>query len=216
MPLQPVTPPQTAPLIDDVYAQRTWYLFFDQLKQAASTGGGIVQYGTSTKRLALPTQGLPNGALWWESDTGLIYLWNGPSLKWLWIAGTQIGTNAQRLALSTQSLPNGGLWYESDTGLTYTWKLANTTWTYVAGTQIIDQTLTAPTTIAAPTTGARDLVVILRQDATGGRTITWGANFSATSASIDTTASTISVFLFVLSGAGLYVMVGQPTTGMTP
>jgi hypothetical protein len=168
--LQPVTPTENTPLIVGVYAQRTWYLFLEQLRKSASTGGGIVQYGTNAQRLALPTQGLPNGALWYESDTGLIYLWNGPNLKWLWVAGTQI----------------------------------------------IDQTLTAPTTIAAPTTGARDLVVILRQDATGGRTITWGAGFSGTSASIDTTASTISVFLFVLSGAGLYVMVGQPTSGMTP
>jgi hypothetical protein len=168
--LQPVTPPQTAPLIFDVYAQATWYLFFDQLRQAAITGGGIVQYGTSARRLNLPTQGLPNGALWYEQDTRLTYLWNGPSLKWICIAGTQV----------------------------------------------IDQTLTAATTIAAPTTGATELVVILRQDATGGWTITWGAGFSAASPSIDTTASTISVFRFVLSSAGLYVMVGQPTTGMTP
>ena len=170
MPLQPVTPPQKAPLINDVYTHRTWYLYFDQLTKAASTGGGIVQYGTNAQRTALPTQGLANGTLWYESDTGLIYLWNGPKLKWI----------------------------------------------YIAGTQIIDQTLTAAATIAAPTTGAKELVVILRQDATGGRTITWGAGFSATSANIDTTASTISVFHFVLSGAGLYVMVGQPTTGMAP
>jgi hypothetical protein len=167
--LQPVTPPQTAPLLYDVYVQRTWYLFFDQLRQTASTGGGIVQYGSNAQRLGLPTQGLPDGALWYEQDTGLIYLWNGPFLKWV----------------------------------------------CVAGTQIIDQTLTGATTIAAPTTGAKELVVILRQDATGGRTITWGPGFSATSPSIDTTPSTISVFRFVLTNAGLYVMVGQPTTGMS-
>ena len=168
--LQPVTPLGSTPLIDGVIATRSWYLFFEQLRKSASTGGGIVQYGTNASRVALASQGLANGTIWYESDTGLIYLWNGPTLKWI----------------------------------------------YIAGTQIVDQTLTAPATIAAPTTGARDLVVILRQDATGGRTITWGAGFSGTSSNIDTTPSTISVFLFVLSNAGLYVMVGQPTTGMTP
>jgi hypothetical protein len=214
--LQPVTPPENTPLVNGVYTLNTWYLFFEAVRQAAVTGGGIVQYGTRAQRIARQTQGLADGTFWYERDTGLIYLWNAPSLKWLWIAGTQIGTQAQRLALSTQGLPDGGLWYESDTGLTYTWNLNNTAWVYVAGTQIIDLTLTAATTIAVPTTGARDLVVILRQNATGGWAITWGVGFSATSANIDTAASTISVFRFVLSSAGLYVMVGQPTTGMTP
>jgi hypothetical protein len=92
---------------------------------------------------------------------------------------------------------------------------------------IIDKTLTAASTTITPpiasSNGARsfvavpaaDLIYIIRQDATGGRTIVWGAGFSGASANIDTTASTISTFRFVLSG-GLYVMVGQPTTGMTP
>ncbi len=79
---------------------------------------------------------------------------------------------------------------------------------------VTDQTLTAATTaISAPTVG-QDWVVILRQDATGGRAITWGAGITCASVNIDTTLSTVSVFHFVKSGAS-WVMVGQPTTGMT-
>ena len=33
--------------------------------------------------LTLPTQGLPDGALWYEQDTRLTYLWSGPFLKWI-------------------------------------------------------------------------------------------------------------------------------------
>jgi hypothetical protein len=79
---------------------------------------------------------------------------------------------------------------------------------------VTDQTLTAAsTTINAPAVG-QDWVVILRQDATGGRAIVWGAGIKATAANIDTTASTVSTFRFVKSGSD-WVMAGQPTTGMT-
>ena len=77
-------------------------------------------------------------------------------------------------------------------------------------------TLTGPTTIVSPTSGTL-WAVILRQDATGGRTIAWDAGVSAASINIDTTASTISTFLFAYdTTVNLWVMVGQPTTGMTP
>lgn len=98
-----------------------------------------------------------------------------------------------------------------------TWYLYLQSLLQYGGTQIIDMTLTsaAGTTISAPKGGMVDLVVIIRQDATGGRTFTWGSGFSATSNNIVTTALTVSTFRFVLAG-GFYVMVGQPTTGMTP
>lgn len=85
--------------------------------------------------------------------------------------------------------------------------------------QVVDQTLTtASTTINIPTNAyALFLTVILRQDATGGRAVVWGAGFSGYSSAIDTTASTISVFLFSYSSSvAKWVMCGQPTTGMTP
>src|SRR5262249_10697656 len=51
---------------------------------------------------------------------------------------------------------------------------------------VTDQTLTAAsTTINAPSVG-QDWVVILRQDATGGRAITWGTGIKAASVNIDT------------------------------
>jgi hypothetical protein len=166
-----IVPPQSvAPLDPGGLFKRDWYLFFGAAQRAASTGNGISQYGTSAERKLVDTQGLPDGALWAETDTGLIYQWHGAVLKWV----------------------------------------------FAAGTQIIDQTLTvASTTINAPATGAIELVVILRQDATGGRAVVWGTGFSAAAANIDTTALTVSTFRFVLSG-GKYVQVGQPTTGMTP
>ena len=80
---------------------------------------------------------------------------------------------------------------------------------------VTDQTLTAAsTTINHPASG-EDWTVILRQDATGGRAVVWGAGIKAVSAGIDTTASTVSVFRFKRSGVDWY-MTGQPTTGMTP
>jgi hypothetical protein len=167
-----IVPPQNAaPLDSGGLFKREWYLFFTAARAASSSGNGIVQRGTSSARKLLDTQGLPDGALWAESDTGLVYQWHGAALAWLFIAGTQI---------IDLTLPHG-----------------------------------ASTTINAPTTGAVELVVILRQDGTGGGTVVWGTSMTATAASIDTTASTVSAFRFVLAG-GKYVQVGQPTTGMTP
>jgi hypothetical protein len=67
---------------------------------------------------------------------------------------------------------------------------------------------------AAGSSGYSEMVVILRQDGTGGRAVVWGDGFVAASTAIITTASTISVFRFVRSGSS-WVMAGQPTTGMT-
>ena len=168
-----IVPPQSAaPLDSGGLFKREWYLFFHAAQSAASSGNGIVQFGTSAARKTTTTQGLPDGALWLETDTGLSYQWR--------VTNTSMG------------------------------------WVVAAGTQIIDLTLTAAsTTINAPATGASERVVILRQDATGGRAVVWGTGFSAAAANIDTTALTVSTFRFVLSG-GKYVQVGQPTTGMIP
>ena len=82
-------------------------------------------------------------------------------------------------------------------------------------TAITDITLSAASTeIDTPTSGAW-WVVVLRQDAIGGRAITWGPGVSGASLAIDTTASKISVFLFAFDKfSNLWVMVGQLTTGM--
>ena len=81
----------------------------------------------------------------------------------------------------------------------------------------LDQTLTAAsTTIHAPGTGGNLLVVILRQDVTGGRAITWGAEFSAVGTSLgQALPSTLCAFLFALSN-DKWVLVAEGPKDMTP
>jgi hypothetical protein len=84
-----IVPPQSsAPLDSGGLFNREWYLFFHAAQSAASSGNGITQYGTNSARKLLDTQGLPDGALWVETDTGLVYQWHGSSLQWVWILGT--------------------------------------------------------------------------------------------------------------------------------
>jgi hypothetical protein len=84
-----IVPPQSsAPLDSAGLFIRDWYLFFHAAQSAASSGNGIAQYGTGSARKLLDTQGLPDGALWAETDTGLVYQWHGSSLQWIWILGT--------------------------------------------------------------------------------------------------------------------------------
>lgn len=130
------------------------------------------------------------------------------------------GTEAKRKAANPEQLPDGTLWLATDSGFLYQYRLGSTglpEWQIVLGHQVMDLTLTtASTTVAAPTSGVPTLTVILRQDATGGRAVVWGSGFSAASTSLGAAvASSLSTFSFVLSG-GKYVMVGQPTTDMTP
>lgn len=87
----------------------------------------------------------------------------------------------------------------------------------VAVNTIIKTLGVASTTITAsftPAIGAL-LVVLLTQDATGGRAITWDVMFSGASFQIDGTALTISTFLFTGNGTK-WVMTGTPSTGMVP
>jgi hypothetical protein len=85
---------------------------------------------------------------------------------------------------------------------------------------ITDTTLTASlTSSTALSPPAKGLlwVVIVRQNSTGGWAIVWSSTVSGASVNIDTTASTISTFLFAYSSTfGKWIMIGQPTTGMAP
>lgn len=69
-----------------------WYLCFQAIKDAVSGANGIVQFGPSTNRKGLETQGLVDGTLWLETDTGLVYRWNGATLQWFWVLGTMRAT----------------------------------------------------------------------------------------------------------------------------
>lgn len=127
------------------------------------------------------------------------------------------------MAMKLPSIPGGRTIAERDGAVTVGWwlffdgllRLFSLLW--AAYRLVIDEELTAAsTTIDAPDTGTGgELVVILRQDATGGRAIVWGTGFVAASTAIDTTASTISTFRFTFSD-GDWVMTAHPTTGMVP
>lgn len=79
---------------------------------------------------------------------------------------------------------------------------------------------TVVTPASIPSTGAL-LRVILTQDATGGRQITWAANVKWARIDIDTTALTVSVFEFMgrvdpATSTVLWFACGIPLTGETP
>ena len=80
---------------------------------------------------------------------------------------------------------------------------------------LLDQTLTVPTTtIVSPTvpTDGQRLTVVLRQDSTGGRLITWDTNFDPP-VEIDTAPNSVSVFRFVGDDMR-WVNSGQSVTGV--
>ena len=91
----------------------------------------------------------------------------------------------------------------------------NTGTTSTGTTSIITQTLTADAVITTSlvASAAALLIVILTQDATGGRTITFDTMFSNCSNQIATDPNTVSTFLFVGNGIQ-WVQVGLMGTGM--
>ncbi len=72
---------------------------------------------------------------------------------------------------------------------------------YQATTWVVG-TLTGAVTIANPATGHRgaELLLVLTQDATGGRTVTWGSAFKVPAGAASTTASAVSTVRFVSDG----------------
>lgn len=130
------------------------------------------------------------------------------------------GTSAERIETDESGLLDGTLWIETDTGRIYQWRASALAWALLTGLEVIDETLTSSSTISAPAEAPLELVYIIRQDATGGRTITWGAGFEGAQNVTDAqalAASTLCVFRFILSPVtGLYAMSCQPTLGMTP
>lgn len=108
----PIVPQQSNPPLVNGLFGRDWYLFYQAVRDSAATGGGIVQFGTSASRKALDTQGIPNGTLWIETDTGLIYQWqvkqSPASMGWVWIFGTQLIDQVLKSTSSTIQAPTTG------------------------------------------------------------------------------------------------------------
>jgi hypothetical protein len=66
-----------------------------------------------------------NGALWWESDTGIMWMWynDGDTAQWVQVNGLGAGGGASvSVDPEPPSSPNkGDLWWEADTGILWVW-----------------------------------------------------------------------------------------------
>jgi hypothetical protein len=109
-----IIPREDQPLLDDknknLLDYNTWYRFFRNLNGYVSTAGGIIQFGKNAQRLALSTQGLTDGTLWSESDTGLVYQWRvtSTSVGWVCVLGTQQLQMTLTTALTNIDAPTTG------------------------------------------------------------------------------------------------------------
>lgn len=122
-------PAQQRPLEGDFFG-RAWYLYFVALQQYASTGAGLVQYGTRAARLAIAVAGLVDGTIWIETDTTLVYEWRGASLAWFYVAGIYARTQSQLAALAaTLKASDAGLLVNvTDYGHVLRWTGTGWTW----------------------------------------------------------------------------------------
>lgn len=82
------------------------------------------------------------------------------------------------------------------------------TWNSEDG-QMAQVTITADRTIAAPTNLKEGTyIIIIRQDGTGGHSVTWGGGYtftgSGSSPTVDTDPNAVSIFAFVSDGTNIY------------
>ena len=86
-----------------------------------------------------------------------------------------------------------------------------------AANLLLNQTLAAPSTnIVSPSVpgDAQRLSVILKQDATGGRLITWDTPFDGVDTDIDTSPGTVTAFRLVGEGLAWILKTAIPVTGL--
>ncbi len=65
----------------------------------------------------------------------------------------------------------------------------------------------------APVANTR-LTVVIAQDATGGRAITWSADFRGAAVEIDTAPNTVSIFQFAARSDGKWWLASEPVLGV--
>ena len=144
---------------------------------------------------------LVEGALYWNSTSDLMKVWDGAAWSsWAWLAlagGTMTGNLLMKSA--TYTLNDEG---NSSTAVTIDWTLGNKA--------LVTMTGNATLTFTAPTS-ACNVVLKIVQDATGSRTITWPAAVkwpSGTAPTLTTTASAVDVVSFFFDGTNYYGAAG--------
>ena len=145
---------------------------------------------------------LANGALYWNSTEDVMYVYDSGWVIWagnylLITGGTMTGDISFKTATFTENDEGN-----SGTALTIDWTLGNKSRATLTGNATF--TFTAPA-------GATNLLLVLVQDATGSRTITWPANVkwpSGTPAVLTTTANAIDIVTLYYDGTDYYAAFG--------
>lgn len=161
--------------------------------ELAVTGGPITGAGTITIAYAAGYS-IPSTAN--QTNWSTAYSWGNHAS-----AGYITGSSTSTLTNKTLGAPvitdYTETRYTANTGTALTISLANGT--------IQDLTLTGNCTFTFPATSAgKSFVLLLRQDATGGRTVTWPASVkwpSSTAPTITATASKMDRFVFTADGS---------------
>lgn len=180
---------------------------FDKKIYTKDSGGNVVVVGASGD-LSGPATSTDSNIALFDGTTGKLLKDGAKALP----SGTIVGTSdTQTLTNKTLENPtiNNGYTeetYSANSGSAITIDLANGT------VQTI--TLTANTTITFPAnTAGKSFLMVIKQDGTGSRTITWDSDVkwpSSTAPTITATASKADVFSFVCDGTVWYgVTAGQ-------
>jgi hypothetical protein len=161
--------------------------------------------GSKTSDPTLDNDGnaLLTGALYWNSTAGEMRVYNGTAWVAAYLPASGYATLTGTQTLTNKTIEDGvftnGYTEETvtaNTGTAYTIALANGT------VQIL--TLTGNCTFTFPTaTAGRSFILLLKQDGTGSRTVTWPAAVKwpgATAPTITATASRCDKYIFTADG----------------
>lgn len=142
-----IVPPIRAPLTDrggtaarrrtaalaESQTTREWYLFFEKLARGLGRLDSSVNQGTREERLATNPGNVPDGALWVETDRGVVYQVQTDAdgePVWVYLAGTMQALLADKPA-DLDVNDTGFLFFGTD--YAHTWRWTGTAWEYAPG-----------------------------------------------------------------------------------
>jgi hypothetical protein len=166
----------------------------------------VVSPAANTRLIVAISQDATGGrAITWSAD------FVGPT--------TEIATGANETSVFQFVALSDGKWYLASRPILGITGGAVSPAIYAGGSiYMAEYTLTAPTAeivspLSSPAAGAI-LAVYLTQDATGGRAITWSADFIGPTTEIATGANEVSVFNFVARSDGKWWLSALPILGV--